>query len=199
MSRQSVTRAFLWLAVLVGGPLLGAKLFDLLVLAGAWSANPPASLALMPYGKAWPVDTGVFFIPFSAAMLIAGFGALAAGWRTPWRYRWMLCLPSIGILLLLVLTVVAFWPMNAALYYHAIHSPKDAITDAQSIAMAQRWIMLDWVRVAGAAAAFVAPLRALTMPWPGERAQKDRLWVRVALTLVLAGVAVFAVWFVSNV
>lgn len=32
MSRQSVTRAFLWLAVLVGGPLLGAKLFDLLVL-----------------------------------------------------------------------------------------------------------------------------------------------------------------------
>lgn len=75
---------------------------------------------MMPYGKAWPVDTGVFFIPFSAAMLIAGFGALTAGWKTPWRYRWLLCVPSIGILVLLVLTVMAFWPMNSALFYHGI-------------------------------------------------------------------------------
>ena len=198
-SRQKVTRAFLWLAILVGGPLLGAKLFDLLVLAGAWGAHPPTSLAMMPYGKAWPVDTGVFFIPFSAAMLIAGFGALAAGWRTPWRYRWMLCLSSIGILLLLILTVVAFWPMNAALYYHGIHSPKDTITDAQSIAMTQQWIALDWLRVAGAAAAFIGPLRALTLPWPEDVAPKDPPIVRVVLFLALIGVAAFVVWFVSNI
>lgn len=198
-SRQGITRSFLWLAVLVGGPLLGAKLFDLLVLAGAWSADPPASLAMMPYGKAWPVDTGVFFIPFSAGMLVAGFGALVAGWRTPWRYRWLLCLPSIGILLLLVLTVVAFWPMNAALYYHGIGSPKDTITDARSVAMARQWVALDWVRVAGATVAFVGPLRALTLPWPQAIAPKDPPLVRATLALALAGVAAFVIWFVSNV
>ncbi|APZ97467.1 hypothetical protein BWQ93_02375 [Sphingopyxis sp. QXT-31] len=197
-SRQKVTRAFLWLAVLAGGPLLGAKLFDLLVLAGAWAASPPASLAMMPYGKAWPVDTGAFFIPLSAAMLIAGFGTLTAGWRTPWHYRWMLCLPSIGILLLLILTVVAFWPMNAALYYHGVHSPKDTITDAQSIVMTKQWIALDWLRVAGAAVAFVAPLRALTLPWPEELAPQDPLIVRTMLAITLAGVGAFAIWFVSN-
>lgn len=197
-SRQKATRAFLWLAVLAGGPLLGAKLFDLLVLAGAWAASPPASLAMMPYGKAWPVDTGAFFIPLSAAMLIAGFGALTAGWRTPWHYRWMLCLPSIGILLLLILTVVAFWPMNAALYYHGVHSPKDTITDAQSIVMTKQWIALDWLRVAGAGVAFVAPLRALTLPWPEELAPQDPLIVRIMLAITLAGVGAFAIWFVSN-
>lgn len=198
MARKATTRAFLWLAVLVGGPLLGAKLFDLLVLAGAWSAHPPASLAMMPYGKAWPVDTGLFFIPFSAAMLVAGFGALAAGWRTPWNYRWLLCLPSVGILLLLILTVVAFWPMNAALYYHGMGSSKDTITDAQSVAMAGRWVTLDWLRVLGATAAFVAPLRALTLPWPGEATSRDPLFVRVVLALTLLGAAAFVVWFVSN-
>lgn len=196
--RERITRAFLWLAVLAGGPLLGAKLFDLLVLAGAWSAHPPVSLAMMPYGKAWPVDTGLFFVPLSAAMLVAGFGALVAGWRTPWRYRWLLCLPSVGILLLLILTVVAFWPMNAALYYHGIGSPKDAITDAQSIAMARRWLALDWVRVAGATAAFVAPLWALTSPWPQEAATPDAPFVRIVLVLALLGVAAFVVWFVLN-
>ncbi|QDZ06916.1 DUF1772 domain-containing protein [Sphingomonas panacisoli] len=199
MDRERTTRAFLWVAVLVGGPLLGAKLFDLLVLAGAWSANPPASLAMMPYGKTWPVDTGIFFIPFSAAMLVAGFAALTAGWRTPWRYRWLLCLPSVGILLLLILTVVAFWPMNAALYYHGVHSPKDTITDAQAIAMAKQWVMLDWVRVAGALAAFVSPLAALTKPWPGETLRNDPPVVRVLLALALLGVAAFVVWFVANI
>lgn len=199
MTRASVTRAFLWLATLVGGPLVGAKLFDLLVLAGAWSADPPKSLAMMPYGKAWPVDTGIFFIPFSAGMLIAGFGALAAGWKTPWRYRWLLCIPSVGILLLLVLTVVAFWPMNAALFYHGVGSPKDTITDSQSIEMARLWIQLDWLRVCGATAAFVSALRALTLPWPTEEAAKDPLIVRVALMIALAGVVGFVLWFVSNI
>lgn len=196
--RESVTKAFLWLTALTGGPLLGAKLFDLLVLAGAWSAHAPQSLAMMPYGKAWPVDTGLFFIPFSAAMLIGGFGALIAGWNTPWRYRWLLCIPSIGILLLLILTVVEFWPMNAALYYHGVHSPKDSITDLQSIAMAQRWIQLDWLRVLGAAAAFVSALRALTCPWPGSVLGRNTAAVRALLAVALAGVAVFVAWFVSN-
>ncbi len=199
MTRERATRAFLWLAALVGGPLLGAKLFDLLVLAGAWSASPPASLAMMPYGKAWPVDTGLFFIPFSAAMLVAGFGALTAGWRTPWRYRWLLCLPSIGILLLLVLTVAAFWPMNAALHAHGVHSAKDTITDAQAVVMARQWVMLDWVRVAGAFAAFVAALAALTTPWPGETTAKDPPIARAVLATALLGVAAFAVWFVAGI
>jgi hypothetical protein len=141
----------------------------------------------------------VFFIPFSAAMLVAGFGALTAGWRTPWHYRWLLCIPSIGIFLLLVLTVVSFWPMNAALFYHGIHSPKDTISDAESVAMAALWIKLDWLRVAGAVAAFVAPLRALTLPWPGTVATRDPIIVRVILALALAMVAAFVIWFVANI
>lgn len=199
MRRETITKAFLIQAVLVGGPLVGAKLFDLLVLAGAWSADPPDSLAMMPYGEHWPVDTGVFFIPFSAAMLIASFGALIAGWKTPWRYRWLLCVPSIGILALLVLTVTAFWPMNAALWYHGIGSSRDTITDAESIAMAQRWVRLDWLRVTGAAAAFVAALRSLTLPWPTQVSPRDPLWVRGLLLAALLGVAAFVVWFVMGI
>ncbi len=178
---------------------MGAKLFDLVVLAGAWGADPPRSLAMMPYGKAWPVDTGVFFIPFSAAMLIAGFGALVAGWKTPWRYRWLLCLPSIGILAILVLTVVSFWPMNAALYYHGVGSARDTLTDPESIAMTHRWIALDWLRVISATVIFVAPLRALTLPFPQDVTPRDPAIVRIALMIGLAGVAAFTIWFVSNI
>lgn len=99
--------------MIVGGPLVCAKLFDLIVVTGAWSANPPQSLKIMPYEKAWPIDTG------------------------------LLCIPSVGILLLLVLTVVAFWPMNAVLFYHGMHSSKDTISNVQSLQMARRWVELD--------------------------------------------------------
>jgi hypothetical protein len=88
--------------------------------------------------------------------------------------------------------------MNAALYYHGVHSPKDTITDAQSIIMTRQWISLDWRRVAGATAAFVAPLRALTMQWPAEVAPKYPPIVRVILAIALISIAAFIVWFVSN-
>ena len=196
--RKHATQFFLWVAALVAGPLVGAKLFDLLVLAGAWSADPPRSLALLPYGAAWPVDTGVFFIPFSAALLVSAFGALAAGWRTPWRYRWLLCVPSLGVFALLVLTVVVFWPMNAALWRHASDVATSPLTDAEAAAMARRWVQLDWLRLAGGVAAFVAALRALTTPWPSEAPPKDPPLVTALLIAALAGVAAFIAWFVSN-
>jgi hypothetical protein len=106
--------------------------------------------------------------------------------------------PSIGVFALLVLTVLVFWPMNAALWHHAIKSPQDALTDAQSVEMARLWVQLDWIRVAGGAAAFVAALRALTLPWPQEIAPKDPPLVQALLLLALAGVAAFVVWFASN-
>jgi len=107
--------------------------------------------------------------------------------------------PLIGILVLLALTAMAFWPMNAALFYHGVGSPKNTITDAQSVAMTSRWVQLDWIRVAGAIAAFVVALRALILPWPSEVATKEALAVRALLVLALACVAGFVVWFVANI
>ena len=76
-------RIFLWLSVLGWGVMLGAKLFDLRVLAGAWNAAPPESLSLLPYGPRFPVDPGTFFLPVSPTTLVAALGALIAGWNTP--------------------------------------------------------------------------------------------------------------------
>ena len=95
--RANVTRLFLWISVLAWGILVGAKLFDLRVLAGAWSASPPESLRLLPYGPRFPVDTGEFFIPSSAALLVASFGALISGWQTPRRFRVLLLVSAVMI------------------------------------------------------------------------------------------------------
>src|SRR5438094_9268436 len=91
--RLRLMRIFLWISVLGWGIGLGAKLFDLLVVAGAWSAAPPASFALLPYGPHFPINPGDFFQPLSGVMVLGILGALISGWKAPLWLRLWLWLP----------------------------------------------------------------------------------------------------------
>lgn len=160
--RLRLLRIFLWISVLSLGIGLGAKLFDLMVLAGAWSAAPPASLALLPYGPGFPMNPGDFFQPLSLPMLVGILGALISGWKTPFEYRVWLWLPVIMFLILWLLTPTVFWPMNHELYLAA--SGSSGRSEAEVIQMARRWVTLDWLRVAMIAVGFISSVRAISLP-----------------------------------
>lgn len=197
--RKRLTRAFLWVSVLAWGPLLGAKIFDLVVLAGAWSGSPPESLRLLPYSSDYPVDTGEFFIPSSAALLFATFGALVSGWRTPLRFRALLAISAVAIFATLVLTVVVFWPLNSELWAFASGSPKAIQSVPAIIDKTHLWVTMDWVRVAIASVGFLSATRAISMVYPDAMAPKDPPLVTALLVLGLVGVAAFLVYFVANI
>lgn len=154
-------RAFLWIAIVAWGVGLGAKLFDLIVVAGAWSAAPPASFSLLPYGKQYPINPGDFFIPLSALILIGSVGALVSG-RKQSALRFELWSSVILFLIIWALTPTVFWPMIDRLYYTA--SGKITATPEESIRLARQWLIWDWIRVALIAGGFVASVRALSKP-----------------------------------
>jgi hypothetical protein len=153
-------RIFLWIAIFGWGIGLGAKLFDLVVVAGAWSASPPASFALLPYGKRYPVDPGDFFIPLSALIAIGSIGALISGWRSPLR-SWLL-VSMVSFLIIWATTPTVFWPMIHQLYGTAIG--RVTATNAESVRLAQRWLAWDAFRVVLIAIGFVAVVRAMSFP-----------------------------------
>jgi hypothetical protein len=155
-------RVFLFVAVVAWGIGLGAKLYDLVVLAGAWSAAPPASLARLPYGPNYPVNPGMFFQPLSLLMLVPTLGAVIAGWRTAWSFRLWLWVPIIMFAIIWALTPTVFWPMNHDLYYGAIG--KISKTDAELVQLARRWVALDWLRVAMIAIGLISLIRAISIP-----------------------------------
>ena len=163
--RVRLMRAFLWVSVLAWGIGVGAKLYDLRVVAGAWSAAPPQSLTLLPYGPRFPVDPGKFFIPTSLSTLAGAFGALILGWKTPFRYRVWLWLSAVLILPVWVFTAVAFWPSNAALYA-AASAASGAKGEAEVIQLARQWVIYDWWRVAMMGAGFISAVRAISIPFP---------------------------------
>lgn len=198
--RQRIVRGALWFAAIAWGVLLGAKVFDLVVLAGAWSAAPPASLRLLPYGAAYPVNTGDFFIPPSALLLVAMWIAVFAGWRTPMRYRRWLLASALTILVVLVFTVASFWPMNAALWAVAKGAP-GALQDQAGIeALVHAWLRKDWLRVIAATAGFLSTLRAISLPFPDEQVITGRasLASRLAYTGCVLLLLAFVAYFVSE-
>jgi hypothetical protein len=157
-----VMRFFLWASVLGWGIGLGAKLFDLLVVAGAWSASPPESFALLPYGPRFPINPGDFFQPLSAVMALGLLGAVISGWRAPLQIRFRLWLGVIMFLIIWAITPTVFWPMIRELYGSA--KGRISHTDAELVQLAHRWIVWDWFRVSLIAVGFIASVQALSLP-----------------------------------
>lgn len=166
--RARMTRVLLWGSVLGWGILLGGKLFDLRVLVGAWSAAPPESLNLLPYGPRFPVDTGEYFFPSSVALLVCSFGVLISGWKTPPNYRVWLILPALMLLVTLIFTVTWFWPRNAELWAVAQGAPNAVQDPAEVVRMVRQWVAYDWIRVAVGAVGFACSVRAISVPFPAR-------------------------------
>jgi len=166
MSREKLTRGFLWFSILGWAVALGGKLYDLVVVAGAWSASPPASFDLLPYGKRWPVDPGDFFQPLSVIMAIGILGTVIAGWKTPWNYRVWLVVPLAVFGIAWAVTPTIFWPMIGELW--GIHTGKLVRTDAEAIQLAHRWIVADSWRVVLMLAGFLSYIRAIGEPYPRQ-------------------------------
>lgn len=161
--RSKWTRAFLWLSVVSWGIGLGAKLFDLLVLAAAWGMNPPASLVHYPYGRYWPIDPGNFFQPLSGLILIATAGALLCGWRTAPRYRVWLVTSMIAFVLIWIFTPTVFWPIITELY--RVANGKIVRSDVEVRTLVRHWFIYDGLRVIVIAVGFLASIRAISMPY----------------------------------
>lgn len=166
--RAKVTRFFLWISVVAWGVLVGGKLFDLRVLVGAWSLSPPESLSLLPYGPRFPVDTGDYFFPSSVALLVCSFGGLVAGWNTPPRFRLLLAVPAVMLLVTLVFTVLWFWPANRALWAIARDAPNALKEQTQVVRLVRQWVTYDWLRVAVGFTGFLCSIRAISTPFPAS-------------------------------
>jgi hypothetical protein len=146
------------------------------------------------------VDTGEFFIPSSAALLLASLGALICGWKTQGRYRILLLISAVMIFTTLIFTVAAFWPRNAALWAVAQGSP-NAMTDTEAILkMVRQWVAFDWLRMAMGVVGYVAAIRAISVPYPAvEDGVPATLAIKTLYGVCIGTVLLFVIYFLRGV
>lgn len=162
--RERWTRIFLWLTVVSSGIGLGAKIFDLVVLAASWGASPPDSLKLMPYGEKFPVNPGDFFQPLNVFIIVPVIGALITGWRTPGSYRVWLWLPVVSLLIASVATPLLFWPIISELW--SAGTGQIVRSQPELVHLINRWVFLDWCRIALVGVVFLSSIKGISMPYP---------------------------------
>ena len=160
LKRVRLLHFFLWVSVTGWAIGLGAKLFDLLVLASAWGASPPESLSLMPYGKQYPFNPGDFFQPLSALLLVGVVGTLVTGWRAPRDYRVWLLVPALMLVAIWVLTPTIFWPMINDLW--GVAKGRVSLSNAQVTALTHQWFAWDGLRTLLIAIGFMSSARAMS-------------------------------------
>ena len=149
------------LAALLAAMQLGGSFYEALVVYPAWSASPPASLALLQGPNA--VDSTRFWILVHVCFEIALIAALALNWRAPRRRRPLLV--GLGVhILVRAWTFLYFVPEITQ--FMAI--PPEGPFSPELAARVSRWGALGWVRRALIAAVSVTPLLALVTP-PDDR------------------------------
>ena len=158
---RTVAALTMWLFVIGTSLILGAGLYEALVVVPFWSAGAPGSLAEGNPLLQVHVRAGlVFWQYFTPALgLIAGL-ALLTSFRTPPRHlAWRLA--ATGLLLLVsVATLLYFRPaLIEMVVNHGAGLTPETLT-----AEVRRWVLLDWVRTTAVAASLLMGIRALHQP-----------------------------------
>ena len=144
-------------AALLAAMELGGSFYEALVVYPAWSAAPPASLALLQGSNS--LQSTPFWIPIHVGLEILLVAALVLNWRAPGRRS--LILVGLGIhVLVRVWTFLYFVPEIMA--FSSI--PPDGVYSPELAARTAMWGTLGWLRRALIALDSVVLLLALVRP-----------------------------------
>lgn len=157
--RPQLATPSLFVASLLAAMELGGSFYEALVVYPAWSASPPATLALLQGPNS--VDSTPFWIPIHVGLEIMLVVALTLNWRA--RARRNLVLLAIGIhALVRVWTFMYFVPEILAFASIAPNGPHPS----DLVARTELWGRLGWIRRALIGLDSVTLLLALMRPGP---------------------------------
>ena len=158
---RSIASITLWLFILGTALVLGAGLYETLVVVPFWSDGAPASL-----GEGNPllqvqIRAGhAFWQYFTPALGAVALIALVTSFAAPQRHMiWRL--GATGLLVLISITTLAYFrpALIGMIVNHGAGRAPGTLT-----AEARRWVALNWVRLIAVAASLAMGVRALLLP-----------------------------------
>lgn len=151
----------LWIFIIGTGFILGAGLYEMLVVVPFWAGNAPQSLMDGNPFLRVPIRSGQVFWPVVTPGL--GIVAIAAFLTSFGRPRKEMLWRLAGTGLFLVMTIVTLAYFRPSIIDMVVHHGAGQSGNALA-AEAKMWVALNWLRIAAVAASLGMGLRALTLP-----------------------------------
>lgn len=151
----------LWMFVIGAGFILGAALYEMLVVVPFWAGDAPQSLMEGNPFLRVPIRSGqVFWSVITPGLGIVALTAFLTSFGLPQKEMiWRLA----GSGLFLVVTIVTLAYFRPSIIDMVVHHGAGRSGDALA-AGARMWVALNWLRIAAVAASLGMGLRALTPP-----------------------------------
>jgi hypothetical protein len=165
MRRTTIAQILLWLFVILLGIAVGAALYEMRVTVPLWANSPPESVlyweTVRNANSQYVPNSGLrFWVFVTPTHTLLAVATLIAGWTTRGEHRKWLFASTIGMIILHASAFIWFVPtINAIRDSQALGLGREWV-----IAKTHMWVTLSWVRAVLGMAAFVAGLRALTIP-----------------------------------
>jgi hypothetical protein len=145
-----------WFYSVLVSLVFGAGMYEILVVHPAWSRNVPESSAGFAGSAVGRMNIAVFWAPVTPLYTLSGLGALAVALSTGIRDV-PLILSAACAVFILVWTLAYFRPT-----IHRLLQDGGGNTPAARLqSEAQRWVRLNWIRVALVAISWWGALTAL--------------------------------------
>ncbi len=170
MSKQfSIAQIFLWLFVIMLGIMIGGGLYEQLVVMPLWQSAPPDSvIAYYQHNLANPQHTlnqgGRFWAIVAPLVSLLAIATLISGFRTRSEHRKWRIAGTVLTLIIMVFTAVWFIPNIIKLQGEGVM----AMNADEVTSLTNWWVSLNWVRAILYLAAWLAALRALSIPPKAE-------------------------------
>ena len=159
--RFSFAKLFIWLFVIVLGIELGAGLYETLVVLPTWT---PDALAYYRHNTEFPqfaITAGPRFWMFQTPFLgLVSLVTIITGLRTrPEHRKWRMI--GAGLALFVVVCTLAWFVPNLL---SLIGDGVTKMSGEQIASVTNLWVRLNWLRVLVYSAAWLAGLKAMTLP-----------------------------------
>lgn len=147
----------LWIAAITVAISLGGNVFQRAVVDPVWSGSPPDSVRAFAAGPL-PSAVGRFHLnPLYGVGLLCLLACPVLAWSHPALRTWLL-VAIISQIVIVVATVLYFYPINDKLLNHA--SGLDAATITT---LTHRWLLADRFRLALRFITFLSLMRAMML------------------------------------
>jgi len=157
--RNRLTEIFLWVFIISLGILIGATVFEALVITPLWAGAPPESVRGWNENPRYAIESGIFFGLIAPALLLSTLVTLIAGWNMPWTRRKWLIAAVACTLIGFVATVSFFVPILSETTF----TRGADLSDAQIVEKVNGWVTYNWGRMAIQIIGWLAALRALSL------------------------------------
>ena len=157
--RNRIAEIALWVFVVSLGILIGATVFEALVITPLWAGSPPESVRGWNENPRYAIEGGIFFGLIAPALLLSSLASLIAGWKMPRKRRKWLVAAVICTFIGFVATGLFFVPILR----ETIFTRGAGLSDAEIVEKVNSWVTYNWWRMAIQTVGWLAALRALSL------------------------------------